>query len=234
LLRAQKPTFGTLDVAELYRLKESQVAAMLVKRDTSDTERAMAIQRVAAFGGEVSKLIESLPEECGCLVLTRGAVLGSGAQLIDLTPDAGARLVGALVNDHPPAPTATPLPRHRPSTRRPLPALRPRAFERLIRHFKRWTLVYLLAALAAAWFDAHFTVLNVTESLPVRLFLIHRGEQPGRGDYVAFRWLGGGLPGRRHLHQSDRRHVRRRGDQVDRDYFVNCRGPSRSRSADKD
>ena len=86
LLRAQKPTFGTLDVAELYRLKESQVAAMLVKRDTSDTERAMAIQRVAAFGGEVSKLIESLPEECGCLVLTRGAVLGSGAQLIDLTP----------------------------------------------------------------------------------------------------------------------------------------------------
>ena len=81
-----------LDVAELYRLKESQVAAMLVKRDTSDTERAMAIQRVAAFGGEVSKLIESLPEECGCLVLTRGAVLGSGAQLIDLTPDVRRRL----------------------------------------------------------------------------------------------------------------------------------------------
>lgn len=91
-LRAQKPTFGTLNVAELYRLKESQVAAMLVKRDTSDTDRAMAIQRVAAFGGEVSKLIESLPEECGCLVLTRGAVLGSGAQLIDLTPDVRRRL----------------------------------------------------------------------------------------------------------------------------------------------
>jgi conjugal transfer pilin signal peptidase TrbI len=65
--------------------------------------------------------------------------------------------------------------------------------ERLIRHFRRWALVYLLAALATAWFDANFTLaLNVTESLPVRLFLIHRGEQPGRGDYVAFRWLGGG------------------------------------------
>ena len=87
LLRAQKPTFGTLDVAELYRLKESQVAAMLVKRDMGDTERAMAIQRVAAFGGEVSKLIETLPEECGCLVLTRGAELGPSTQLIDLTPD---------------------------------------------------------------------------------------------------------------------------------------------------
>jgi hypothetical protein len=91
-LYARTPTFGTLDVAELYRLKESQVAAMLVKRDISDTERALAIQRVATFGGEVSKLIEALPEECGCLVLTRGAVLGSGAQLIDLTPDARRRL----------------------------------------------------------------------------------------------------------------------------------------------
>ena len=91
-LHVQKPKFGTLDVAELYRLKESQVAAMLVKRDISDAERALAIQRVAVFGGEVSKLIDALPEECGCLVLTRGAVLGSGAQLIDLTPDARRRL----------------------------------------------------------------------------------------------------------------------------------------------
>jgi conjugal transfer pilin signal peptidase TrbI len=65
--------------------------------------------------------------------------------------------------------------------------------ERLLRHLKHWTLVYLLAALAAAWFEVHFTVaLNVTESLPVRVFLIHLGETPRRGDYVAFRWPGGG------------------------------------------
>ncbi len=90
--RTHKPSFGTLDVAELYRLKESQVAAMLVKRDIGETERAMAIQRAAAFGTEVSRLIETLPTECACLVLTRGAVLGSDTQIIDLTPDVRRRL----------------------------------------------------------------------------------------------------------------------------------------------
>ena len=88
----QKLTFGTLDVAELYRLKESQVAAVLVKRDSGDAERILAIQRAANFGAEVSKIIETLPEECGCLVQMRGAVLGSGAHLVDLTPDVRRRL----------------------------------------------------------------------------------------------------------------------------------------------
>ena len=92
LLPAQKPAIAVLDVAELYRLKESQVAAVLVKREASDAERVAAIQRAAAFGTEMTHLIEALPAECGCLVLTRGAVVGSGAHLTDLTPDVRRRL----------------------------------------------------------------------------------------------------------------------------------------------
>lgn len=65
--------------------------------------------------------------------------------------------------------------------------------DRLMRHLRLWGVPYLLAAMLAVWFDAHYTLgLNATESLPQRLFLIERGEQPYRGDHVAFRWQGGG------------------------------------------
>lgn len=64
---------------------------------------------------------------------------------------------------------------------------------RLTRHLLRWGLATLLLAAAGLWFGAHYRFgLNVTESLPYRLFLIHKGELPARGQYMAFRWRGGG------------------------------------------
>ncbi len=84
--------FAMLDVAELYRLKERQVAAVLVKRDTSDAERAAAIQHAGNFGTELATVVESLPQECRCLILVRGAVTGSSRQLPDLTPLVRQRL----------------------------------------------------------------------------------------------------------------------------------------------
>lgn len=63
----------------------------------------------------------------------------------------------------------------------------------LTRHLLRRGLAYLLLAAAGLWFGANYRFgLNVTESLPYRLFLIHKGESPARGQYMAFRWLGGG------------------------------------------
>lgn len=65
--------------------------------------------------------------------------------------------------------------------------------EHLMQHFLRWALVYLLAAFTTLSFNVYYTLaLNVTESLPTRFFLIRHGELPKRGDYVAFRWHGGG------------------------------------------
>ena len=92
LAPAHAPALAVLDVGELYRLKESQVAAVLVKRDASDAERASALKRAAAFGVEITTLIETLPQECRCLILTRGAVVGPASRLPDLTPDVRRRL----------------------------------------------------------------------------------------------------------------------------------------------
>ena len=86
------PTLAVLDVGELYRLKETQVATVLVKREASNEDRAQALKHAAAFGLEVTRLIESLPEECRCLILARGAVVGPAPQLPDLTPEVRRRL----------------------------------------------------------------------------------------------------------------------------------------------
>ncbi len=65
--------------------------------------------------------------------------------------------------------------------------------ERLARHLRRWGIAYLLLIVIAAVFQAHYGFgLNASPSLPYRFFLIHKGELPQRGDYIAFRWLGGG------------------------------------------
>jgi hypothetical protein len=92
LAPARLPSLAMLDVAELYRLKELQVAAVLVKRDASDEERAGALRRAAGFGTEVSSVLQALPDECRCIVLARGAVIGTEHLLRDLTPDVRRRL----------------------------------------------------------------------------------------------------------------------------------------------
>jgi hypothetical protein len=92
LVPERMPPVAVLDVAELYRLKELQVAAVLVKRDASDEERTGALRGAAGFGTEVSTLLEKLPDECRCVVLARGAVVGAAPLLRDLTPDVRRRL----------------------------------------------------------------------------------------------------------------------------------------------
>jgi conjugal transfer pilin signal peptidase TrbI len=65
--------------------------------------------------------------------------------------------------------------------------------ERSVEHLKHWAFVYVAIAAIALWFHAHYGFgLNASPSLPHRLFLIHKSEMPSRGDFVAFRWAGGG------------------------------------------
>jgi accessory colonization factor AcfC len=86
------PAFAVLDVAELYRLKERELTAVLARPDATHAERAQALEQAAAFGTQMRTLLETLPTECRCLLLARGAVLGTGNSLPDLTTQARRRL----------------------------------------------------------------------------------------------------------------------------------------------
>lgn len=87
---AEPQRLAVLDVAEIYRLKETQVTTVLTKRDATDEERTRALSGAGGFGIELGKLIHVLADECRCLVLARGAVIGQG--LPDLTPEVRKRL----------------------------------------------------------------------------------------------------------------------------------------------
>ena len=90
-------------------------------------------------------------------------------------------------------------------------------------HLRRWCWVYLLVASVAIAFHAHYAIgVNVTASLPYRLFIIDKRDHPARGQYVAFRWPGGGpyLAGATFVKQI----AGGPGDvvtRIDRDFFVN-------------
>ena len=81
------PRLAMLDVAEIYRLKESQFSALIMKPNASEADRAQAIELARAFGTDLAAMTRSLPRECGCLVLTKAAVVGSGSDIPDLTPE---------------------------------------------------------------------------------------------------------------------------------------------------
>lgn len=75
----------------------------------------------------------------------------------------------------------------------PVPLPRPRRSTRQIRRILACVVPFALLSVAALWFQQHYRFgLNLTQSLHGTLFLIHKGEPATRGDYVAFRWHGGG------------------------------------------
>ena len=92
LIARPAPNIATLDIGELYRLKEAQIATLLVKREASDAERLAHLKQAADFATELTTVLKALPQECGCLVLARGALIGSIPPARDLTPDVRRRL----------------------------------------------------------------------------------------------------------------------------------------------
>ena len=83
------PRIAVLDVAEIYRMKESEFAALLMKPGATEADRVRAIELARTFGTDLAALTQSLPADCNCLVLTKAAVVGGG--IADLTPEVKRR-----------------------------------------------------------------------------------------------------------------------------------------------
>lgn len=92
LARKAHPDLALVDIRALVQLKEGQIATLLVKHDLPEPERAAALQEVTDFGRRLDETIRTLANECHCLLLARGAVIGAQADLPDLTAEIRRRL----------------------------------------------------------------------------------------------------------------------------------------------
>lgn len=84
---------GIVDIAEVYRAKETEFAAMLTA-SKSDEDRQRAYSQAQAFGDRLDRALREMPTECRCLVVVKSAVAGSWSNAVDLTAALKAK-VGA-------------------------------------------------------------------------------------------------------------------------------------------
>lgn len=76
---------GIVDLAEVYRGKEDEFTRRLTTA-RSDEERQATLQMARSFAQRLPVALESLPAECGCLVLLKASVAGPTPYTVDLTP----------------------------------------------------------------------------------------------------------------------------------------------------
>lgn len=82
---------GVVDVADVYRVKEAEFAALLTA-GRSDDDRVKAMELATRFAKRLPQALDELPLECRCQVVMKSAVAGSSANTVDLTARLRAKL----------------------------------------------------------------------------------------------------------------------------------------------
>lgn len=77
---------GVIDVAAIWAIKEKQFADIVTRAGASERDRQKAMEIASDFARDLPAALEQLPQECGCLVLVRTAILAQSPDMIDLTP----------------------------------------------------------------------------------------------------------------------------------------------------
>ena len=213
LLAPRPRAIAVVSFQAVLEAKEAQFSDVVARPGVSDAERQKAVDAIDSLVSNLGPTIAALAADCNCIVLVKEAVVGSAD--IDLTPQLIGKLGLGDVNvaeiRAPPAPRDSAFTRVRAeqrsvqamTTNSPpdvrLTALggctKPRAYVRQlcaeIARMWPWWVFPLLAALVVSHFVC--VSVNVTKSLPERLFIVFKqAREFRRGDYVLFRHPGGG------------------------------------------
>jgi len=76
---------GVVDLNAVYRQKEAEFTRRITEART-DAEREQAMQAAREFAQRLPVALESLPQECRCLVLLSTAAITPSPTTLDLTP----------------------------------------------------------------------------------------------------------------------------------------------------
>ncbi len=76
---------GVVDLNTVYREKEAEFTRRITEART-DADRDQALQAAREFARRLPQALESLPQECQCLVLLRTATVAPAPATPDLTP----------------------------------------------------------------------------------------------------------------------------------------------------
>lgn len=78
--------FGVVNLGQVYRDKEQEFTKAIAAPGVSDLERDKVIKSAQDFAVVLPQAMQSLSDECACIVLMGNAVGGTPKDIIDLTP----------------------------------------------------------------------------------------------------------------------------------------------------
>ncbi|AJG22231.1 hypothetical protein [Cupriavidus basilensis] len=90
--RQHLPRMATVDLQAVLDAKRASFAERITRPNVTDRDRDAALAETSDVGTQMSAALKALQAECGCILLTRAAVIGAYADVEDLTPLLMARL----------------------------------------------------------------------------------------------------------------------------------------------
>ena len=90
--RQHQPRMATVDLQAVLDAKRASFAERITRPNMTDRDREAALAETSDVGKQMSAALRALQAECGCILLTRAAVIGAYAEVEDMTPALMARL----------------------------------------------------------------------------------------------------------------------------------------------